>query len=188
MGGSFDSHFRGPSQWRASLLVLQLVRFLSPKTARELTSRSIVSHRSSAPCASQHLWERSRQFTLLREVRKSMNHMLLHANNGSGQYHWAAGLSPAWCRTFLSYITGWVSIGGQIVFTASAAFAAGLQFQSCITINHIDYQPERWQGMLFYWAVLLYAFAINVWGMRLMPFMNLVSGISPTCSSFCTSS
>ena len=50
---------------------------------------------------------------------------------------------------------------------ASAAFAAGLQLQALIILNDDSYVPARWQGPLFYWAVLLYAAAINIWGSKL---------------------
>lgn len=69
-------------------------------------------------------------------------------------------------------------MGGQIVFTASAAFAAGLQIQALIVLNNASYVPTRWQGMLLYWAVLTYAFVLNVYGMKVMPHVNIVSGKS----------
>ncbi|RYP70717.1 hypothetical protein DL769_004888 [Monosporascus sp. CRB-8-3] len=43
-----------------------------------------------------------------------------------GQYYWVAALSPVSSRKFSSFFTGWTSLGAQIVFTASAAFAAGI--------------------------------------------------------------
>ncbi|OAG44290.1 hypothetical protein AYO21_01286 [Fonsecaea monophora] len=95
-----------------------------------------------------------------------------------GQYHWVAVLAPRGSRVVASWFTGWISVGGQIVLTASAAFAAGLQFQALITLNHPDtYVPQRWQGMLFYWLVLLYAAAVNIWGSKILPHTNLASGV-----------
>ncbi|PHH62116.1 hypothetical protein CDD81_7547 [Ophiocordyceps australis] len=94
-----------------------------------------------------------------------------------GQYHWVAALCPSRTKLAASFATGWISIGGQIVFTASAAFAAGLQAQALITLNVDSYEPVRWQGVLFYWGILLYAGALNIGGMRLMPHINLISGV-----------
>jgi hypothetical protein len=74
-------------------------------------------------------------------------------------------------------MTGWISIGGQIVLTSSAAFAAGLQTQSLIIVNSDSYIPQRWQGMLFYWAILTYALVMNIWGHRLLPTTNTISGL-----------
>ncbi|KAF4630991.1 hypothetical protein G7Y89_g7142 [Cudoniella acicularis] len=95
-----------------------------------------------------------------------------------GQYHWVAVLAPKNQRIVASWFTGWISIGGQIVFTSSAAFAAGLQLQAIITMNHPDtYIPQRWQGMLFYWLVLVYAATVNIWGSRVLPHTNLAAGL-----------
>lgn len=93
-----------------------------------------------------------------------------------GQYHWVAALSPANTRAGASWATGWISVSGQIVLTASSAFAAGLQLQSLITIENPSYDRPRWQGMLFYWAVLVYAAIVNIFGIRLLPGINLTAG------------
>ncbi|PTD13434.1 hypothetical protein HYE67_010116 [Fusarium culmorum] len=95
----------------------------------------------------------------------------------SGQYHWVAAMAPSSICSSASFMTGWISIGGQIVLTASAAFAAGLESQSLIIVNDLSYVPERWQGLLFYWAVLVYALILNIWGQRALPWHNHVSGI-----------
>ncbi|ETS87878.1 hypothetical protein PFICI_01706 [Pestalotiopsis fici W106-1] len=94
-----------------------------------------------------------------------------------GQYYWVAALSPPSGRCFASYFTGWISLGAQIVFSASAAFAAGLQTQSLIILNDESYIPTRWQGMLFYWAVLACSLSFNIWGPRLLPHINIVAGV-----------
>ncbi|KAJ5119221.1 Amino acid/polyamine transporter I [Penicillium atrosanguineum] len=95
-----------------------------------------------------------------------------------GQYHWVYCLTPESYRATASWFTGWISIGGQIVFTASAAFAAGLQLQALVTMNHLDtYVPARWQGMLFYWLILAYSAAINIFGSKILPHTNTAAGI-----------
>jgi hypothetical protein len=101
------------------------------------------------------------------------------ADTGTGQYHWVAALSPPSSRATASWFTGWINVGGQIVLTASAAFAAGLQLQALIILNDDSYAPTRWQGLLFYWLILLYAAAINIWGSRMLPTANLLSGKQP---------
>jgi hypothetical protein len=98
------------------------------------------------------------------------------ADRFTGQYHWVAALSPASSRAASSWFTGWINVGGQIVLTASAAFAAGLQLQALIILNDDSYIPARWQGLLFYWLILLYAAAVNIWGSRMLPTANLLSG------------
>ncbi|CAG8888818.1 unnamed protein product [Penicillium egyptiacum] len=95
-----------------------------------------------------------------------------------GQYHWVHCLTPASYQATASWFTGWISIGGQLVFSASAAFAAGLQLQALITLNHLDsYTPTRWQGMLFYWLILAYSTALNIWGSKILPHTNTTAGV-----------
>ncbi|KAH7021494.1 amino acid permease [Microdochium trichocladiopsis] len=94
-----------------------------------------------------------------------------------GQYHWVAVLAPPERRAAVSWAVGWISVSGQIVLTASAAFAAGLQFQSLIAISDETYDRPRWQGMLFYWAVVVYATVVNIFGVKLLPNVNLVAGV-----------
>ena len=72
------------------------------------------------------------------------------------------------------------------MFTASAAFAAGLQLQALIILNDESYIPARWQGLLFYWLIVLYAAVTNIWGPRVLPTANLFSGefvIHASCQS-----
>ena len=63
------------------------------------------------------------------------------------------------------------------MLAASAAFAAGLQLQALITLNNPDsYVPTRWQGMLFYWLILAYSAAINIFGSKILPHTNTTAG------------
>ncbi|KAF6818210.1 amino acid transporter [Colletotrichum plurivorum] len=94
-----------------------------------------------------------------------------------GQYHWVAALCPPRSRSLAAFTTGWISVGGLVVLCASAAFAAGLQTQALIILNDDGYVPQRWQGMLFYWAILLYSAALNIWGTKLLPHANMISGV-----------
>lgn len=93
-----------------------------------------------------------------------------------GQYHWVAALSSASRKSGPAFATGWVSIGGQLVFSASAAFAAGLEIQGLIIMNRSQYEPTRWHGMLLYWAILAYSCVANVWGIKLLPHTNMAAG------------
>ncbi|KAK5046856.1 hypothetical protein LTR84_007210 [Exophiala bonariae] len=94
-----------------------------------------------------------------------------------GQYHWVAALSPPSHRQAASWFTGWISIGGQICLTASAAFAGGLQLRGIISLNDDSYVPKQWQGLLFYWAVLLYALLSNLLNTSVLAKMNLAAGV-----------
>ncbi|CAH0023117.1 unnamed protein product [Clonostachys rhizophaga] len=93
-----------------------------------------------------------------------------------GQYHWVTALFPGRGKKIMSWLTGWISIGGQIVFTASAAFAGGLMIQGLIILNDADYAPQRWHGLFLYWAVLVYALVMNTLGYRRLSSANLIAG------------
>lgn len=88
-----------------------------------------------------------------------------------------AALAPVSSRRVASYSTGWISLGAQIIFTTSACFAAGLQLQALIILNNPGYVPERWHAMLLVWAVLAYSAAVNIYGPKLLPHLNLASGV-----------
>ncbi|KAJ5940589.1 hypothetical protein N7516_000757 [Penicillium verrucosum] len=95
-----------------------------------------------------------------------------------GQYHWVHCLTPVSYQATASWFTGWVCIGGQLVFSASAAFVAGLQLQALITLNNPNtYTPTRWQGMLFYWFILAYSTVVNIWGSKVLPHTNTTAGV-----------
>ncbi|KAF7557737.1 hypothetical protein G7Z17_g473 [Cylindrodendrum hubeiense] len=93
-----------------------------------------------------------------------------------GQYHWVAALSSASTRSAPAYATGWISIGGQVIFSASAAFAAALEIQGLIIMNNSQYEGTRWQAVLLYWAILAYCYVANTWGIKILPHTNLGAG------------
>ena len=104
-----------------------------------------------------------------------------------GQYHWVAALAPKFSRSIASWFTGWISVGGQIVLSASAAFAGGFQFQGLFVLNHPDtYMPQRWHGVLFYWLVLAYSAASNIWGSKLLTTTNGIMYLGTTLSILLT--
>ncbi|KAL4929505.1 GABA permease [Aspergillus undulatus] len=80
-----------------------------------------------------------------------------------GQYHWVYYLGSHPYQATAAWFTGWISIGGQLAL---------------ITLNHYDsYIPTRWQGMLFYWAVVAYSMVVNIWGSRILPHTSTAAGI-----------
>lgn len=83
-----------------------------------------------------------------------------------------AALSSTKYKPVLSWFSGWLTLLGWLAFTASAPFASGTIIQGLITLNYPDYVPERWHGTLLYIAVLSIAFALNIWGSRLLPILE----------------
>ena len=44
-----------------------------------------------------------------------------------------------------------------------------------IGLNNPDYVPQRWQGTLLYWAVLICGGLINVYAIRILPFLESIA-------------
>ena len=44
-------------------------------------------------------------------------------------------------------------------------------------LNYPNYVYERWQGTLLVWAVMIFSFAVNVYGIKILPVIQLVGGI-----------
>ncbi|OAA77079.1 Amino acid/polyamine transporter I [Akanthomyces lecanii RCEF 1005] len=95
-------------------------------------------------------------------VFTTLSELASMAPTSGGQYHWVAMLAPRRCSKFLSYITGWLTVGGWQGSVASSAFLTGGMIQSMIVMNNPDtYIPQPYQGTLFFWAIMLFAVFIN---------------------------
>jgi amino acid transporter len=51
------------------------------------------------------------------------------------------------------------------------------QIQGLIILNYDAYEPQRWHGTALMMAVLLIFVCINIWGMPLLPAIELIGGI-----------
>jgi choline transport protein len=86
-----------------------------------------------------------------------------------GQYFWVYYIAPPSCRTFLSYLTGWINVLGWQAGTTSLSFLAGTMIQGLITLNHPTYVGERWHGTLLLYAVIAITIIINTYLANHMP-------------------
>ncbi|PPJ60911.1 hypothetical protein CBER1_06226 [Cercospora berteroae] len=107
----------------------------------------------------------------------SMAEMASMYPTAGAQYYWVAMLAPSKIRPVSSWLTGWINIGGQLALTASAALSAGLLFQALLILNNPSYTPQRWHGVMFYWLVLAYSLAVNVYGERFLAHSNDAAGV-----------
>jgi amino acid transporter len=46
-----------------------------------------------------------------------------------------------------------------------------------VVLNYPNYVPERWHGTLLAWAVMIFSFTVNVYGIKILPVIQLVGGI-----------
>lgn len=161
LGGARQCSLTSPIEWRCTLSLLQLVSILPlSATSLRLPSHSIISFIGTVAIAI------------------SLAELASIFPTAGGQYHWVASLAPLDYRKTASWLTGWISIGGQICLGASSAFAGGLQLRGLIALNDDTYVPKQWHGLLFYWAVLLYALIANILGTSALAKMNLAAGES----------
>ncbi|CVL08562.1 related to HNM1-Choline permease [Fusarium mangiferae] len=93
-----------------------------------------------------------------------------------GQYHWVTALSPDRGRKTASWMTGWISIGGQVVLLASAGVYSSFMVQGLISLSNPSYQAERWHATLIYIGILIYCALLNIVGEKVLPTANFISG------------
>lgn len=94
-------------------------------------------------------------------VFTTMSELASMAPTSGGQYHWVAMLAPRKCSKFLSYITGWLTVGGWQGSVSSSALLTGNMVLGMAALNHDTYMPELWHGSLLFWAVMAFAVFIN---------------------------
>lgn len=61
--------------------------------------------------------------------------------------------------------------------TTSIFYQVATQIQGLVVLNYPNYVAERWQGTLLMWAFLIISFAVNVWGIQMLPALQLLGGI-----------
>ncbi|PYI06804.1 putative GABA permease [Aspergillus sclerotiicarbonarius CBS 121057] len=99
-----------------------------------------------------------------------------------GQYHFTAKLAPEKLKNTLSWAIGWIGTFGWISFAASAPFLAATMIQGLVVLNHETYEMERWQSTLIYWALVGLGTVINIWGSRLLSFVEGMSLLVHICA------
>ncbi|KAL9097820.1 MAG: hypothetical protein Q9165_000146 [Trypethelium subeluteriae] len=86
-----------------------------------------------------------------------------------GPFNWVSILAPPWCRKFLSYLAGWISVIAWQALVAGTSFVCGTIIQGMLILNHPTYVPQRWHGTLLTCAVLAVALLINLLLGRRLP-------------------
>ncbi|KAH6962131.1 amino acid/polyamine transporter I [Ilyonectria sp. MPI-CAGE-AT-0026] len=94
-------------------------------------------------------------------VFTTMSELVSMAPTSGGQYHWVAMLAPRSCAKFLSYVTGWLTVGGWQGSVSSSALLTGNMILGMATMNNASFEPKLWQGTLLFWVILLFAVFIN---------------------------
>ncbi|KAF2111575.1 amino acid permease-domain-containing protein [Lophiotrema nucula] len=92
------------------------------------------------------------------------------------QYHWTFMFSPKRWRVWVTFVQGWVTVFAWQATITSLTFLIAAQIQGVVVLNYPDYVFERWHTTLMMWLVVIVAYAGNVWGIKLLPTMELISG------------
>ncbi|KAM0800484.1 amino acid transporter-like protein [Usnea florida] len=86
-----------------------------------------------------------------------------------GPFNWVAILSPPWCKNFLSYLAGWLTVITWQALVAGVAYIAGTLVQGLLILNYPSYDYQRWHGTLLFYAVLAFALFVNTYLGRHLP-------------------
>lgn len=70
------------------------------------------------------------------------------------------------------FCAGWMSVLAWQAGSASGSFLTGTIIQGLISIRDPTYVPEKWQGTLFVFAMVLVIYIFNVYAADLMPILN----------------
>ncbi|PQE06527.1 GABA permease protein [Rutstroemia sp. NJR-2017a WRK4] len=102
-------------------------------------------------------------------VFSTLSELVSMAPTSGGQYHWVSMMAPPSCSKFLSYITGWLTVGGWQGAVASGGYLTGTLIQGLIALTVPTYEPKGWQGTLLFWSVIFFAVFINAIVSSLLP-------------------
>lgn len=108
---------------------------------------------------------------------------LSRAPTSGGQYHWVSEFAPPQYQQFLSYVVGWMSTLSWQAGNAADCFLTGTIAQALIVVNNPSYEPRRWEGTLFVFAMVrglamvetrltrqvFIVYASNTWGHDIWP-------------------
>ncbi|KAB8297776.1 hypothetical protein EYC80_001576 [Monilinia laxa] len=86
-----------------------------------------------------------------------------------GLFNWVVILSPPWCKKFLSYFAGWLTVICWQAFVAETCYTVASLIQGLIILNFPDYDPKLWQATLIFYAIALFGAFINTFLGRLLP-------------------
>ncbi|KAH8707124.1 amino acid/polyamine transporter I [Phaeosphaeriaceae sp. PMI808] len=104
--------------------------------------------------------------------------------SAGGQYQFVAELSPPSIRAGISWYCGWLTVLGWHSFTASAPFGAANLTLGLIQLNHPTFVSKPWHNSVIYWGITLIALAFNLWGNRILPYIQNAILIFHVCFFF----
>ncbi|KAL9096628.1 MAG: hypothetical protein Q9165_001115 [Trypethelium subeluteriae] len=86
-----------------------------------------------------------------------------------GPFNWVAILAPRYCRKYLSYLAGWLSVISYLALVSATCYVAGTLVQGLLILNYPSYVYENWHGTLLFYAVLFFGLFVNTVLGRVLP-------------------
>ena len=86
--------------------------------------------------------------------------------------------APRGAAPFITWMQGWITVFAWQATATSVTYLTATQIQGLMILNYPNYSPERWHGTLLMFAVVAIFFVVNVYGIRLLPLLELIGGIS----------
>lgn len=105
----------------------------------------------------------------------SLAEMASISPTSGGQYHWVALLAPSRYAILCSWFAGWITAFMRVAVCASVCFLVGIMIQGLAILNYDSYVPQQWHGTLIYWAVIALIVVINIYGIRIFPYIETMA-------------
>ncbi|KAI5480288.1 glycoside hydrolase family 16 protein [Pseudohyphozyma bogoriensis] len=89
-----------------------------------------------------------------------------------GQYDWSYALAPSRYRVGFSYFTGWFSTAGWVALAASGSSLCANFLFDVVSLWYGDFELQPYQTFLVYLAFTIFALALNLFGVKLLPYLD----------------
>lgn len=86
-----------------------------------------------------------------------------------GVYNYVAILAPPFLSSFLSYVTGWVTVIAWQATSASTTFLNAMVIQALLKINYPDHKAHTWHTVLIFYAIIAVSLIITTLFGRIFP-------------------
>lgn len=106
---------------------------------------------------------------MLRPLTNHKAYSVIRIPLAGGPFNWVSILAPPWCKNFLSYMAGWLTVITWQAIVAASAYVAGTMIQGLLVLNYPSYDFQRWHGTLLFYAVLGFALLLNTFFGWLLP-------------------
>ncbi|KAJ5864239.1 uncharacterized protein N7529_006155 [Penicillium soppii] len=92
-----------------------------------------------------------------------------------GMYHWIAAIAPKRYNSLLSFTTGWCTVFGWILTTASTNLLYATTVMASIALYHDELVVKPWMVFVAYQILNICSSAVVMFGNRFIPMINKFS-------------